>query len=521
MSCDAAISVIIPVYNVADYLEETLESVRRQSFEDFEVIMMDDGSTDGSADIAEAFAERDKRFRCVRKENEGVSVTRNKGIKMARGRYLLLVDADDIVPEGAFEIMYRAAEDNDADIVTGRLMHLKEDGSLTAVRMSEIVFSDCRYRTTMKESPKIAFDSITCGKLIKRSFWDELGLEFPAELSYCEDMPLAFRLYSSAKTIIMSDEVVYLWRVRGGATQSATQNISMRMIEERLTSLRMIDDIIRREGIAENIVHQKKMKSLLMDINILANKIVSMGGEDMDKAMSMIGGYMEEDGLAAEFKSIPVIYAEKYRAIMKGDGERLKRLRAFQTDRSGCIRCRRVGDTVLGMFPPGMVPLGIAGMKSTIDHELLRLRARTVTAGDGKAAIGGCAYIRYLPVRKPQDVTMSAWIKDEARGRVRQLSLEQCETKTPFGIEKKYNSNRVAYAGTGFTVIVTKEDLVDLAPGRYRISIEWCSCGQKRESALLPLSDEQIEELMSSGISDGAVSSIELSLRKEPIFTVG
>ena len=520
MSSDIAVSIVIPVYNVAAYLQETLDSVAGQTFEDFEVILMDDGSSDGSADIAKAFAGRDSRFRYVRKDNEGVSVTRNRAIELAKGRYLLLVDSDDILPQKALESLYRAAEDNEADVVTGKLMHLR-DGVYTTVRMSEMVFSGYRHRTTMKESPGLAFDSITCGKLIRRSYWDGLGLKFPVELSYCEDMPLAFRLYANAKTVIMLDETVYLWRVRGEESRSATQSISMRMIEERLTSLRMIDDIIREEGVGAGIVRQKKMKSLLMDFNILVNKIVDMEDEEMDRAMSLIGGYMKEDGLAEEFRNIPVIYAEKYRALMKGDRGRLRKLRAFQTDRQSSIICRRAGKKILGVFPSAILPLRVADMKSSVAAEPLRLRVKTVTAADGRITAGGCAYIRYLPVREPRDVKMSAWIKDGDRERVRQLRIEQCPTKTPFGIEKKSNSNRVAYAGAGYVITVAKEDFAGLRPGSYRIFIEWEACGEKREAAIYPFNEEQIGEITGSRILEGAVSSIGSSLRKEPIFTVG
>lgn len=90
-------SIIVPVYNVRDYLEEALESIKRQSFPDFEAIIVDDGSTDGSAQIAETFCTRDVRFRYFRQENVGLSAARNSGMAHASGTYLYFLDSDDMI----------------------------------------------------------------------------------------------------------------------------------------------------------------------------------------------------------------------------------------------------------------------------------------------------------------------------------------------------------------------------------------------------------------------------------------
>lgn len=107
------VSVIIPVYNAGDYLPHCLDSLLQQPFEAFELVLIDDGSTDGSADLADRYARRDARVRVIHQPNQGVSAARNRGLDAARGQYVAFVDADDWVESGYFEQLAAAAEGYD------------------------------------------------------------------------------------------------------------------------------------------------------------------------------------------------------------------------------------------------------------------------------------------------------------------------------------------------------------------------------------------------------------------------
>ena len=110
-------SIIIPVFNVAPYLRECLDSVLSQTFTDWEAICVDDGSTDGSGAILDEYAAKDKRFRVVHKENEGVSVARNVGLDLANGEYILFLDSDDTFESYAFYIMHRILDKSNTDLL--------------------------------------------------------------------------------------------------------------------------------------------------------------------------------------------------------------------------------------------------------------------------------------------------------------------------------------------------------------------------------------------------------------------
>ncbi len=120
------ISVIVPVYNVEEYLEECLESIRQQTFTDIEVILVNDGSTDGSREICEQYCEKDSRFRLINQENQGQSVARNRGVKESVGQYIMFVDSDDVINTSVLEVLLPYMK-MDVDIVECRMTRNKEE----------------------------------------------------------------------------------------------------------------------------------------------------------------------------------------------------------------------------------------------------------------------------------------------------------------------------------------------------------------------------------------------------------
>ena len=99
------ISIIVPVYNVESYLKECLESIRQQTFTDFEVILVNDGSTDSSKEICERFCQQDSRFKLVTQANQGVSIARNRGVRESIGEYIMFVDSDDIIKANILDVL--------------------------------------------------------------------------------------------------------------------------------------------------------------------------------------------------------------------------------------------------------------------------------------------------------------------------------------------------------------------------------------------------------------------------------
>lgn len=112
-----AISVIVPVYNVKPYLEKCVKSILNQSFNDFEIILVDDGSTDGSADICDKLAKIDSKIKVIHKENQGLGMARNTGLENASGEYIYFIDSDDYIAENAFEELFKLIDNRLPDAI--------------------------------------------------------------------------------------------------------------------------------------------------------------------------------------------------------------------------------------------------------------------------------------------------------------------------------------------------------------------------------------------------------------------
>lgn len=126
---DSLISVIVPVYNVARYLEKCILSIQRQTHQDLEIILSDDGSTDHSGDICDHFAALDSRIRVIHKMNGGLSDARNAGIEAASGAYYMFVDSDDFIAPDTIEKLYLAATEHDCEIAVCNIVRTYDDGT--------------------------------------------------------------------------------------------------------------------------------------------------------------------------------------------------------------------------------------------------------------------------------------------------------------------------------------------------------------------------------------------------------
>ncbi|MEU1350200.1 CDP-glycerol glycerophosphotransferase family protein [Streptomyces sp. NPDC005775] len=218
------LSVIVPVYNVEAYLEACLDSVEAQTFTELEVVMVDDGSTDGSAAIAAAYAERDPRFRLVTKENGGLGSARNAGLAnmSPESEYFAFLDSDDVIPPDGYRMMVASLDDTGSDFATGNVFHVKGERSWQ-VPLLKMLAGEARKRTHISEYPKLVADRISCNKVWRRTFWEKNGFTFPEGVLY-EDSAVVLRAHYLADAIDLIGEPVYYWRLREGeAAPSITQ----------------------------------------------------------------------------------------------------------------------------------------------------------------------------------------------------------------------------------------------------------------------------------------------------------
>lgn len=169
------VSIIVPVYNVYEWLDQCMESVTGQTFPDFEVILVDDGSTDGSGKKCDWWAEKDRRVRVIHKENEGPSKARNLAMKEAAGIYLVFLDADDWIDSDYLKIMYHRITETDADLAECDVYRVNGETGIKTYRVCHGVMGR---NYTLEEHMKYGYTAIwKC--MIKKELFTGYGIEFP------------------------------------------------------------------------------------------------------------------------------------------------------------------------------------------------------------------------------------------------------------------------------------------------------------------------------------------------------
>lgn len=207
------ISVIIPIYNVEDYIYKCVNSVLCQTYKDLEIILVDDGSTDSSSDICDALKIIDNRIIVVHKDNGGLSSARNTGLKIAKGDYISFVDSDDMIHPEAFEIYLNTLIDTNSDIVFSDLLRFTEFESINNLKN----FNNYEiYEYTTKESLINLLNNTipsiipACAKLYKRKLFSNIF--FPEKKLHEDEFVVHKLLSASKKTSYIKLPLYYYYR---------------------------------------------------------------------------------------------------------------------------------------------------------------------------------------------------------------------------------------------------------------------------------------------------------------------
>ncbi|XCP84205.1 glycosyltransferase [Roseburia hominis] len=265
------VSVIIPVYNVEKYLEKCLDSVIAQEFEDYEVLVIIDGSEDGSEAIARRYeAEYPEILRVLVQENRGLGGARNTGIRFAQGEYLLFVDSDDTISPLLLKEVYLRATCTKADIVVFDMEYVNEYGEIIKYEYAKIKNSD--YVCFDKISKILAWPS-AWNKLYKRCLFIDNGIFYPERLWF-EDLATTPKIMLEAKKIEYISKSYYNYLQRDGSIMSSSK---IERNREIITAIDSIIDYICDKGIYNDI---KQEIEFLAVYHILYTAVVRINEVD-------------------------------------------------------------------------------------------------------------------------------------------------------------------------------------------------------------------------------------------------
>ena len=211
---EKTVSMIIPVYNVRDYLRKCLDSVAAQTYQALEVIIVNDGSPDDSLEIILEYTAKNPHFHCFTIENRGQGGARNYGLEQASGEYIMYLDSDDYIAPNCVEALVTALETTGSDMAVANCYDVREDGSIIEAYRNAYTNAV----TNLDSEPEILFNRVApWGKLYKRELLD--GLEFACRVWY-EDMRLIPKIYLRAKQVCYIEDSLVYYVQRSGSTMN-------------------------------------------------------------------------------------------------------------------------------------------------------------------------------------------------------------------------------------------------------------------------------------------------------------
>lgn len=231
------ISIVIPVYNVERYLNKCISSILDQSFTDFELILVDDGSKDNSGRICDEYKEKDSRIKVIHQENAGLSAARNMGIELSEGKYLTFIDSDDFIHPNMIEALYNNILENKADISICDYHLVYEDKDV----IKEFGVNNITLYTNIEAVKEIVEKSkasmiVACSKLYRRRLF--LNIRYPTH-KYHEDEFVTYKLLYESTKIVATDAKLYYYLQRPNSITGSTYSL------KRLEKLEALEEAIK------------------------------------------------------------------------------------------------------------------------------------------------------------------------------------------------------------------------------------------------------------------------------------
>ncbi len=323
------ISIVIPVYNAAEYLERSIGSVRKQTYEKLEIITVDDGSKDDSLKILEGFASEDPRIKVISKENGGSSSARNAGLKAATGKYLGFIDADDYIEPDMYENLLNAL-DNDFDADAAQILSCEEDEEGRIIKAFGEGFDEAQClsgREYFRSLLRHKGDSSFCTKLFRKDFFE--GFSF-SEGRLNEDFELLVNMSSSIRKILTVRKPGYHIILRSQSNTRGTyrQSFYENVMENADKMLEITDR--KFPEFKEDAIHFYLMQAMWFLLHIPSDEMKKENGlytSVMKKVKAYRKYILPDEDLSGKHKRNLILFAYFPARLIKKTHERLKKSR--------------------------------------------------------------------------------------------------------------------------------------------------------------------------------------------------
>ncbi len=442
------ISVIVPIYNVRDYLLACLESLAHQTQPGLEVVLVDDGSPDESGRMADEFAAGRDGWSVLHVENGGLGRARNIGMDHSSADYVAFVDSDDVVPRDAYELMLHAVRGSGSDLVSGGV--LRFDGARTSRSgLHDRAIPQTRIRTHIRDAPTLLYDTTAWNKVYRRDFLRSHGLRFP-EGVYYEDIPLTLRAHYLASSVDVIAEPVYLWRERQTAEQSITQRrAETQNLVDRMAAVRSIDDFLVETGEKKGKrLHDHKV--LTLDMPLFIDVLHEGTAQFQEKVVELCAAYLRGVD-PADVAALPALRRLQYHLIARGLARQLVELQEAQRQPGAVDRVVRSGLHLYADLPFRGDPV-VAAPDSVYEvtrSQPLVTGIRDVFWDHGQLVVEGHAYISRVTDAGPLSSVHRLQLRRMGMDEDLRATVASTRVRRP-DLTAAATTATVSYTGAGF-----------------------------------------------------------------------
>lgn len=281
------ISVIVPVYNVENYLSRCIDSILAQTFSDFELILVDDGSTDSSGKICDEYAKKDSRIKVIHKENGGQSSARNIGIEMSDCKYISFIDSDDWISKDYLEYLLSLIKIYDADVVSAdyRITYGKNISFVSKIKEKLLVGSSEILKFYLVQDKMHGKNDFSVwAKLYKKELFN--GIKFPSGTIY-EDNIINFRILKNCHRYVKSSKIIYAYFHHNKSTTKS------KLSEKHLALIKTSEEMLELAENDEKLIKLCKQKIAMSYFSILTMYIRYGTDLSEEKIAELVKKYKE------------------------------------------------------------------------------------------------------------------------------------------------------------------------------------------------------------------------------------
>ena len=260
------ISIIVAVYNAEKYLERCLESIINQTYQNIEILLINDGSTDTSGKICDEYAAKDSRIRVYHQKNKGVSAVRQLGIEQAKGKYSIHVDSDDWIEKNMIEEMYSVVKKNNCDMLITDFFYDDKDISQILIQKP----TKLKSYSIINDVCKGKIHGSTCNKLIKHDLYYKFSIYFPEGINYCEDQLVIIQLLLNIKKVSYLNKSFYHYVTN---PESITRNVDKDFFSLKVFPyITELENILGKNFQRQIITNKLLVKHLMHESNLFTFK---------------------------------------------------------------------------------------------------------------------------------------------------------------------------------------------------------------------------------------------------------